>query len=98
GFDAVVVRHEDARPRRVFGNGARRGSQRPRATARGAARQRFAPLLVEVAPLRAGALAGHVRDLGVAQLGSVLRAVFGGSASAVVAHGSMTSVAWPGAG
>src|SRR6185369_13237013 len=106
-FDAVVVGHEDPRPAGPFRHRAARGAQGARAAAPGATRQRFAALLVEVAPLTAGALAGHVRRIGTPRPRSFGLGSFGVDLAGcrcgvgslrVVAHGSGTSTAWPGVG
>ena len=58
---AVVVGDEDARPAGPLTERPGAGSQRPATATDGPAGQRLAALLVEVASLCPGALAGHVR-------------------------------------
>ena len=76
-FDAVVVGDQDLGPGRPLPERSGVLAQRARAAPRRATGQRLAALLVEVAPLGPGPLAGHVRLVGPA-----LR-----RASVVVAHG-----------
>ena len=96
-LDAVVVGDQDPRARGVLGDGPGRRPQGPRPAPRRAAGQGLASLQVEIAALRAGALAGHVRDLGVARRRrcSASRRPCGSASSR---HGSTTSAACPGAG
>ena len=62
-LDAVVVGHEDAWPGGPLGDRSGGRLERPRPAAAQPAGEWLAPLLVDVAALRTGPLAGHVREV-----------------------------------